>query len=288
MTVCAVVVTYNRRELLERCLECLGAQTRPVDEILVVDNASTDGTAERLRDEHPGVSLLALERNVGGAGGFHAGMRAAFERGHEWLWLMDDDTHAEIEALEALLAGAERAPGDEPPVVVSQALWKDGRLHPMNAPRARWSTPSDVALAAGAGLVAVRSATFVSLLAPRHVVERFGLPPAHFFIWADDFEWTNRVLRDTPGYLVPESRVLHNTERPHTAMTAADGARFYYHVRNSVYVLRGTSLKPLERVWFLRFWIGTLREYLREHGHSRDALTVVARGLRDGLVGGGR
>jgi rhamnopyranosyl-N-acetylglucosaminyl-diphospho-decaprenol beta-1,3/1,4-galactofuranosyltransferase len=288
VTVCAVVVTHNRRELLERCLGCLAEQTLRADEVLVVDNASTDGTAELVRRSHPGVSLLSLERNVGGAGGFHAGMQAACERGHDWLWLMDDDTLAEPDALQALIEGAARAPDGAPALLVSRALWKDGRLHPMNRPRVRWGSPGDVALAAGTGLVALRSATFVSLLAPRSAVERFGLPPAHFFIWGDDFEWTSRVLRDAPGYLVPESTVLHWTQRPHTAATTADGARFYYHVRNSLFVLRGRSLRPTERLAFLRFWVGTLWRYLRAHGHSREAMAVVARGVRDGLRRGPR
>jgi GT2 family glycosyltransferase len=283
VSVCAVVVTHNRRALLERCLQRLAAQTHPADEVLVVDNASTDGTTQLLREHHPGVSLLALASNVGGAGGFHAGMAEACTRGHGWLWLMDDDTLPEPDALEALLAGAARAPGSAP-VLVSQALWSDGTLHPMNRPRVRWNAPGDVALAAGAGLVAVRSATFVSLLASRGAVERFGLPPRHFFIWGDDFEWTSRVLRDTPGYLVPESRVLHATERAHSALDVADSARFYYHVRNSLYILRGSSLSPLERLQFLRFWLITLHTFLRARRRSRAAVAIVARGVRDGLA----
>jgi GT2 family glycosyltransferase len=101
----AVVVTYNRRALLEQCLDALRAQTRPPDRILVVDNASTDGTAEWVRGQDDVVALL-LDENVGGAGGFHAGMRLAHAGGADWLWLMDDDTIPRPDALERLLEPA--------------------------------------------------------------------------------------------------------------------------------------------------------------------------------------
>src|SRR3954447_15177950 len=101
--VCAVVVTYNRVELLRECLTALEAQTRPLDRILVIDNKSTDGTAEMVRSEHPGVELVELPENRGGAGGFYEGTRRAYDDGYDWLWLMDDDTIPNATALEKLL-----------------------------------------------------------------------------------------------------------------------------------------------------------------------------------------
>jgi GT2 family glycosyltransferase len=286
-SVCAVVVTYNRRELLARCLGAVAAQTRPVEELLVVDNASTDDTRALVGERFPQATLLALESNLGGAGGFHAGMERAYAGGHAWLWLMDDDTIPEPDALETLLAGAERAPADAA-ILVSRALWKDGSPHPMNRPLLNWRRPGEMALAARHGLVGVRTASFVSLLARREAIDRGGHVLAEYFIWGDDFEWTARVLRDAAGYLVPESRVVHWTPRAHTAVTAADGARFYYHVRNSLRLLRGTSLRPFERVSFGRYWLGTLHRYLAGRGWSREALAAVARGLRDGVRGEAR
>lgn len=286
--VCAVVVTHNRIALLRRCLVALQQQRRAVDAILVVDNASTDGTAEMVRAEFPRVELHRLMRNVGGAGGFHAGLKAGHVRGHEWLWLMDDDTLAQPDALGALLAGAERAPdGRRPLLLASQVLWKDGRLHPMNAPMPRWRSRGDMAEAAAAGLLLLRTATFVSIAVRREAVERFGLPLAHYFLWADDFEYTARLLRNDPGYLVPESRVDHWTVAPHTPVSDG-GDRFYFHVRNSLLLLRGSSLSTVERVDYGRYYLRSLREYLRLHGGRRTAWGLVARGIRDGLRGATR
>ena len=149
-TVCAIVVTYNRRELLVECLEKLQAQTRPPDRILVVDNASTDDTLELL-SKREGVDVLALDTNGGGAGGFEAGLREARRAGHDWYWLLDDDTFAEPDCLEQLLAGVERAPSP-PAVMTSVVRWKDGSLHPMNWPWLRLRHRGTFALGAGAGL----------------------------------------------------------------------------------------------------------------------------------------
>ena len=90
--VCAVVVTRDRRDLLRRCLLALQQERRPPDGILVVDNASSDGSPEMVRDEFPEAELLRLEENVGGAGGFHRGVARAYASGYDWLWLLDDDT----------------------------------------------------------------------------------------------------------------------------------------------------------------------------------------------------
>jgi GT2 family glycosyltransferase len=280
--VCAVVVTYNRRELLGRCLDALHAQERRIDEVVVVDNASEDGTAAMVRERFPEVNLLALTENVGGAGGFHRGMSWAYERGHDWLWLMDDDTLAEPDSLRRLLAGAARAPR-RALLVSSRVLWKDERLHPMNAPVGRWRSPADVAEGVAHALLALRYVTFVSVAVRREAIDRFGLPQARFFIWGDDVEYTARVLRDAPGYLVPDSRVHHWTNSPHTAATPTSD-RFYYHARNSLLILRGDCFTPIERFDYGRFYLRTIVEYLRHNRADRRRLALLARGIRDGLT----
>ena len=102
-TVCAVVVTFNRKSLLRGCLKSLQNQSRALDSILVVDNASTDGTLSMLSSEFPDVETLVLTQNEGGAGGFHEGMKRAFEMGFSWIWIMDDDGTPAPNCLELLL-----------------------------------------------------------------------------------------------------------------------------------------------------------------------------------------
>ncbi|MCB9247374.1 MAG: glycosyltransferase [Ignavibacteriales bacterium] len=100
MKIAAVVVTYNRLGLLKECIDSLRGQTRKLDEIIVVNNDSKDGTKEWL-EEQKDVTKIHQE-NLGGAGGFHNGMKAAYEKGYDWIWLMDDDCLPKLNALEYL------------------------------------------------------------------------------------------------------------------------------------------------------------------------------------------
>ncbi len=275
----AIVVTRDRRDLLRGCLAALEAQDRPPDRVLVVDNASSDGTPAMVRAEHPGVELLELAVNEGGAGGFHEGMKRAHAGGAQWLWLMDDDTVPDPGALAELLAAPERL--DEPPsFLASRAVWRDGRVHPMNA---LWPDRTRAALAvegAERRVMPVRSATFVSLLVHRGAVDRHGLPRKEFFVWSDDIEYTSRiVLAGEGGYLVPASRVLHDTADPHTAATAAP-ERFYFHVRNTLLIALAPGRPARDRLVRLWVLVSTVAGYLRARP-TPAALAATARGLRD-------
>ncbi len=111
--VAAVVVTFNRLPMLQKCMDMLENQTVPCD-ILVVDNASTDGTDEWLLSEQSAGVLVVRNTgaNLGGAGGFSYGMRWAAERGYEYIWVMDDDCLPYPDALEKLLDAGEALNGD--------------------------------------------------------------------------------------------------------------------------------------------------------------------------------
>lgn len=276
-------MTYNRKALLAECLAALAGQTRPPDHVLVVDNASTDGTRDFVRAAHPEAELLALSENQGGAGGFHEGLKRAHCAGATWAWLMDDDTIPREDALEELLAAPEALGGRPPPMLLSSCVvWSDGRLHPMNEPAFK-REPESFVESCERGVLPLRTATFVSLLVHRSAVDVFGLPLKHYFIWSDDIEYTARVVRDRPlGYLVPRSVVEHRTKTFYTAVTAS-GGRFYFHVRNSLYMLRSTAWTPHEKaslLWALAF---TTYGYLRHNSFRRDNVLVVLRGVRDGL-----
>ena len=277
----AIVVTHDRKEVLRECLAAIGGQTRAPDRVLVVDNASSDGTVEMLEREHPGVDVLGLPTNEGGAGGFHEGMRRAHAEGAEWLWLMDDDTVPAAGALEALLAASE-LPERRPALLASKVVWRDGRIHPMNFPFPERTRTERAVEGAELGLMPLRFATFVSLLVHRGAVDRHGLPLKHFFVWSDDVEYTSRVLLcGELGYLVPASVALHKTETAHSPI-AVPPDRFYYHVRNTIYMARAPGRGPRDRL--VRCWIvaSSIAEYLRRH-RSRAALAAIVRALRDGF-----
>ena len=281
--VCAVVVTHDRSALLRECLDAVLAQTRAPERVVVCDNASTDDTPDVLASYGDAVSVVRLAHNEGGAGGFHEGMAAALRGDAEWLWLMDDDTIPEPTALERLLAAPARAEGlPDPVVLASRVVWTDGRPHPMNAPWPAARRTAPFLAAVERGLLLIRASTFPSMLVRRDAVERHGLPRKGFFIWADDLEFTMRVLRSEAGYLVPDSVAVHKTAAAHQPWDG--GPRFYYAVRNGLFLLRGDVLDRREKLGWAFMVAGQTGRYLRAERWRPAALATVARGVRDGLL----
>lgn len=286
-TVCAVVVTYNRKDLLLQCLDALLHQTRSVDEILVVDNASTDSTGTAVEQAgflaRPEITLASLPVNVGGAGGFHAGMKRALAGQATWFWLLDDDTITNPDALHQLLSARGRFPDDaRPDLLASRVVWTDGSMHPMNVPRLkRGDLLESMSLAAERATVSLRSTSFVSVLIHRRHVEQYGLPIADYFIWNDDVEYTARILRDNFGVMVPASVVVHKT----TEKSAPTGPRFYYGVRNTLWmVTKSSAWTREERCKLVAALLVSAVSYVRSAPAPWDALRVVAKGAWHGLV----
>ncbi len=281
--VVAVVVTHARRDLLRECLTALEEQTRPPDGILVVDNASSDGTAEMLREEFADVLVHRSEVNQGSAGGFHHGVRSAAPDS-DWLWLLDDDTVARPDALEQLLGALDRVPhGPDPCMLASRVEWTDGRPHPTNLPIFERRDPGDLVASVERGMLPLRATSFVSLLLHRRAVERYGLPTGAFFYQVDDIDYTARVLRHERGFLVTGSVVEHRTAAPKGPLSDADPARFYFHARNNIWMLRGPAWHAREKPYHVWFLLTTSARLLRRNRLSPASLSSLARSVRDGL-----
>ncbi len=189
--VVAAVVTFNRLELVRRLVARLAGIDR-VDEVVVVDNASTDGTGEWLRSA-PGVTVLTLDRNRGGAGGFHEAMKRAVETGADLVWLMDDDGMPDPDCLDLLLAhdGELDFWG---PVVVDEAD-PERLVFPIRLPGGTRVVHdrASVDRAARDGLVRDVVIPFNGVLVTRELAQRIGYPREEFFIWGDDHEYRLRA-----------------------------------------------------------------------------------------------
>jgi len=289
-TVAAVVVTWNRCDLLAESLRALSVQTLPPQRVVVVDNASDDGTHLMLAREFPHVDVVRTRRNTGGAGGFALGLRRALDSPCDAVWLMDDDTVPEPQALAALVAARQSyvdpaCPSRPPALVASRVVWTDGRDHPMNTPRRRpGARAGEVASADAVGCVPVRSASFVSILIDADLANARGLPVADYFLWNDDFEYTTRLIRGRVGLWCPASVVVHKTAT--FGSTDADpGERFFYEVRNKMWLFgRSRGLAPLEKAAYAG---STLRRWVHTFARSTDRRTLW-RGLRRGLADGFR
>ena len=103
-TIAAVVVTYNRLALLKDCIEALRHQTRRLDAIIVINNSSTDGTRDWLESQND--LYVVHQENGGGALGFYRGMKEAFAKGYDWVWMMDDDVEPLTSCLQEVVLTA--------------------------------------------------------------------------------------------------------------------------------------------------------------------------------------
>lgn len=197
--VVAVVVTFNRLDLLQRLLTRLEGVDN-LAEILVINNASTDGTAEWLTRTHvPAESAGAMVQhrtlvtNTGGAGGFHAGLEWAMARDADLVWLMDDDGIPAPDCLELLMAYDGQFDFWGPAVLAEQ---DPSRLcFPIRLPGGTKVVHemSEVRSAAVDGLIHDVVIPFNGVLVNRELVQRIGLVREEFFIWGDDVEYLWRA-----------------------------------------------------------------------------------------------
>lgn len=203
MSVAAFVLTRNRKALLAECIRGLLAQTYPVDVVIVLDNASTDGTREHLEAEGllDRITYERREENTGGAGGYREGVRLLQDTGCDWLWLLDDDAEPRPDALEKLLDAP--VPGSR----CSTVVHPDGTLDLQHRCRlGRFIVPLPESAYVPGRYEPVDCASFVGLLMDADASRRAGLPVAEFFIGYDDAEYS---LRLGEIRLVPESEILH-------------------------------------------------------------------------------
>jgi GT2 family glycosyltransferase len=202
-----VVVTYNRLPLLKQVVESLRNQTCTDGQIIVVNNGSTDDTLNWLQRQDDIITIT--QENLGGAGGFHRGMKYVAENGYEYCWVMDDDVICNPAALEELMMAYDVKANIG--FVCSKVVGVDGC--PMNTPkvdcRAADNGYSNYYELSDHNMIKVVMATFVSVLIHTSVICEVGLPYKEYFIWGDDFEYTERISSKYDCYVACNSIVVH-------------------------------------------------------------------------------
>jgi len=283
LRVAAVVVTYNRLPLLQQCLQALAAQSAHLEAIWVIDNASTDGTQTAVQAMHlENLVYRNTGKNLGGAGGFAYGVKEAAMAGYDALWLMDDDTIPEPEALQNLLECDRKLEGKYG-WLSSRALAPDGTDQPMNRQR---KTPYTDVEGYTENQVPAVMASFVSLFLRTDIVKKFGIPIADFFIWSDDWEYTRRISKELPCYVASESRVVHAMKNPGTVNIATDvparWERYRYFYRNDVVLYRREGMRGW--LWLLAkdLW-HTVQVVLDSRGSRCARISIIWKGFAEGV-----
>ena len=217
-TVCAVIVTHNRLELLQRCIVAIRAQSYPISEIIVVCNGCTDGTVEWLRASKQKFSIIE-QGNLGSAGGQAAGMRRAVECGYEWIWSMDDDGAAHPKCLQHLITVGRVGAHYVAPVVIDG----DQNLFAGQFFYDQATVSSDI------------GGPFNGILLNRGLLLKVGFPRPAFFIWGDEFEFADRVrsARSVTALVRNAHYYHHRGQEP-----GLDSRFLYIFVRNTFWRFR--------------------------------------------------
>ncbi len=279
--IAAIVVTFNRKKLLMKCVNAIFKQSMKPNAIFIIDGPSTDGTPEfllkngiikKLPPKNPPKSrkwktintknrikiyYMRLYNDVGGAGGFNEGLKWACKEGsYDWFWLMDDDAEPTRDALLELLKAInrfQRKYGKKYKLgfLSSKVVWRDGSIHLMNIP-----TPSGQSMFKNKppfnmfddiDVILIYASSFVSTLIDSKAIAAVGLPIKEFFIWYDDVEYTTRIFNEGfMGLYVRSSITYHNTKRNYktdvTTLEKAKIKRYFFDVRNRLYSYKKDSL----------------------------------------------
>ena len=216
----AVIVTYNRKELLSHNIESLLRQTKYIDKIFIVDNCSIDGTYEYLCEKkwigNEQFQYIKTKENIGGAGGFFVGTKAAFEAGADWIILMDDDGAATDQyTFEKIMDVAEDLYSKN---VANHKLFLNALVHKENllSFKIRNMYTVEEAVKNAENRMLINAANpFNGTVVSKELVAEIGYPNKDFFIKGDEVNDKQRAL-DAGAYVATVVDAKYTHPRPET------------------------------------------------------------------------
>lgn len=191
MNISVIIVTYNRKELLKKCLTAVLSQSIKIYNIYVIDNASTDGTDSIINEFvliHKNVKYVRLNSNTGGAGGFYSGIKLAFEdKKNDVFWVMDDDGIPNKDCLEMMLKYIHSYAFISPLVLnidnKTEMAFSTLKLSKLDEIRNKYPT----------GIIRGHANPFNGVLFRRDLIQKIGFPIKDMFIWGDENEYEARI-----------------------------------------------------------------------------------------------
>ena len=312
-SIVAVVVTYNRKELLKGCLTSLLAQSHPLKGIVLVDNASTDNTLEFLNDSAyitkrppsefkniweetnylPQQGLffkyIKLPENEGGAGGFHEGLKRTMKEQNDWFWILDDDVEPEKDCLENLLQFNSISKCIHPRKFLMDGtpLEWEGYLDIHTGQRV---FIPDISFKKGFNFSTTNTGCFEGMLIHREIVEKIGLPDKRFFIFGDDSIYGFLASFHT-AVLYTKNAHIKKMKLPDMKNSMVTDRGIYYGMRNR-FLFLDLMNKKVQKYKYNR-WFFLFLKFLDYgsniyHGRKKDRIrgySILFRAVKDGLTG---
>lgn len=235
--VSAIVVTYNRIDLLRTVLDSLQNQTYSIEKVYVIDNASTDGTDQIIQSNYPNISYMRLDKNYGGSYGFYIGVKESLNDVSELVWILDDDAVPKQDALELLIKSAPISFADcvalSNTVIDYESNIISMHRRNINLKTLKGDAIPDVCYREPffkVGLV-----TFVGLLVFKSAVKKVGLPRDDYFFQFDDSEYSLRLGRIGNIYNISNSVIIHPNDKKSHAQKDNLTVKEYYNQRNRIH-----------------------------------------------------
>lgn len=291
----AVVVTYNRLSMLQRVITSLQKQSVPIDEIIIVNNGSTDGTQEWLNGQH-GLRVIH-QANVGGSGGFYTGISEAAKKECDWIWCMDDDVFPSETCLESLLSHA--ATEDRIGIACPHRLMS-GKTFVGEAKTLNLSNPfkdmHDNALTAkeveNDSMTDIVGMAFEGPLIRKEVVEKIGLPNKDLFILYDDTDYCYRAILAGYRAVVVRDAIMEKydfqTKLSYREDKIKNKWKLAYHIRNTAYFGhrygKNFWVRHFAAMPFLLHMYGAITfNFIKGHKYSFSDYALFWRMMRKGI-----
>ncbi len=292
--VAAVVVNWNGKEFLEPCLDSLESATWKGLSIIVVDNDSTDGSRELVRDRYPGAILVANDENLGYAAAANAGVERAREADADYALLLNNDVEIAPNAVEVLVGEARRRP---------KAAFLGPMIYYHDRPNVIWSAGGAISYWTGdirhlglreedrgqyAATSPVDYVTGCAVLVSLAAVERIGPMDVGYFMYNEDTDWCVRAT--AAGYevlAVPGAKIWHKV-----SMSSGGGLtpfKVYHRLRSTLRFFR-LHARPYHWMGIVPATVGRTAVFaVRELVGGRGAnVAAVVRGAVDSMLGRGR
>lgn len=280
------MVSYNRRATLDRVIDGIRAQSRPVHRIVVVDNGSTDGSRDYLTEQAASDERLLVvlsAENSGGAGGFALGLAWAIEGGHDHAWLMDDDAIPAPGCLESLLEPFLEPGGERTVLSYPRVLDEGGATADRSYPTISRDFV-DVYRKVDQRRLPIISSPFVGPLISLDAARRTHLPLKEFFIWHDDVEYTARICAQGAGLSIPDATIVHLAKQ--SGPEEFNRNRVFFNVRNQIWLYREsrrTTTAYSSGFLLVLVWRTLLSQLRHARRHPR-ALGIIARAVWQGVT----
>ena len=285
--ICCVIVTFNRLSLLKECIQAVLNQTRSLDKIIIVDNGSSDGTKEYLSNLKGENIQIIYQENLGGAGGFHTGLKAAYEQEYDWIWLMDDDVEVASDCLENLLKYSNISKCLHPNkyyidnVNFKWEQWYDSfRGVTYSLHNTSFKNNKDICF--------VNVGCFEGMLISREIVNKIGFPNKNYFIVGDDLEYGFLASNYTNVSYVKNAKIIRK-KKSYEELPSLNA--MYYSIRNRHLMKNIPNIANLNfntnyvyELYTFKTYIGFMRYIIRNEktiSNKFKKLKIITKGYKD-------